>query len=265
MGAANTQSGAQRRATAMDNAIVALLSPQRQAMNTPVLTIDELHNIETGAWFSKLSPKLRSAILSRTIVRRLSDGNPLATRGSAAEEWCGVALGAVRISTVSLSGKQVTLTYAEPGTWFGDIALFDGLPRTHDADAHGTTTLLVVRKADFKELLAQHVELYDALLRLNCRRLRLMFDQIEDLNTRPLQARLAKQLLLLARSYGVPQGEEIRIGLELAQEDLAHLLGASRQRVNQELKGFEREGALRVEPTRLVVLARDKLMAFAER
>ena len=238
-------------------------------MNTPVLTIDELRNIETGAWFSKLSLKLKSAILSRTVVRRLSDGNPLATRGSAAEEWCGVALGAVRISTVSLSGKQVTLTYAEPGTWFGDIALFDGLPRTHDADAHGLTTLLVVRKPDFKDLLAQHVELYDALLRLNCRRLRLMFDQFEDLNTRPLQARLAKQLLLLARSYGVRvgngPGEEIRIGLELAQEDLAHLLGASRQRVNQELKGFEREGALRVEPTRLVVLARDKLLAIADR
>ena len=254
---------------AMDNAIVALLSPLRQAMNTPVLTIDELHNIESGAWFSKLSSKLRSAILSRTIVRRLSDGNPLATRGSAAEEWCGVALGAVRISTVSLSGKQVTLTYAEPGTWFGDIALFDGLPRTHDADAHGSTTLLVVRKPDFKELLAQHVELYDALLRLNCRRLRLLFDQFEDLNTRPLQARLAKQILLLARSYGVRvgvgTGEEIRIGLDLAQEDLAHLLGASRQRVNQELKGFEREGAVRVEPTRLVVLARDKLLAIAER
>ena len=117
----------------------------------------------------------------------------------------------------------------------------------------------------FKQLLEQHVELYEALLRLNCRRLRLMFDQIEDLNTRPLQARLAKQILLLARSYGVAQGEEIRIGLALAQEDLAQLLGASRQRVNQELKGFEREGAVRVEPTRLVVLSREKLMAIAER
>ncbi|MCY7315638.1 MAG: Crp/Fnr family transcriptional regulator [Rubrivivax sp.] len=234
-------------------------------MNTPVLTIEELHNIESGAWFSKLSPTLRSAILSRAVVRRLADGNPLAVRGSAAEEWCGVASGAVRISSVSLSGKQVTLTYAEPGTWFGDIALFDGLPRTHDADAHGPTTMLVVRKPDFKSLLAQHVELYDALLRLNCRRLRLMFDQIEDLNTRPLQARLARQILLLARSYGVAEGTEIRIGLALAQEDLAQLLGASRQRVNQELKGFEREGAVRVELTRLVVLSREKLMALGDR
>jgi CRP-like cAMP-binding protein len=109
------------------------------------------------------------------------------------------------------------------------------------------------------------VELYEALLRLNCRRLRLMFNLIEDLNTLPLGARLARQILMLVKSYGVAQGAEIRIALQLAQEDLAQLLGASRQRVNQELKGFERLGAVRVEPTRLVVLSRDKLLAIAER
>jgi CRP-like cAMP-binding protein len=92
-----------------------------------------------------------------------------------------------------------------------------------------------------------------------------MFNLVEDLNTLPLAARLAKQLLLLARSYGIQEGAEIRIGLQLAQEDLAQLLGASRQRVNQELKGFEREGAVRVEPTKLVVLSREKLLAIAEK
>jgi len=234
-------------------------------MNTPVLTIEEQGNIEGGAWFSSLSGSLRAAILCRAQVRRLADGVVLATRGSPAEEWCGVARGAVRVSSVSLSGKQVSLTYVEPGAWFGDIALFDGLPRTHDADAHGQTTLLSVRKADFRDLLSQHVELYDALLRLNCRRLRIMFNLIEDLNTRPLKARLAKNILMLARSYGVPQGDEVRIGLSLAQEDLAQLVGASRQRVNQELKELEREGALRVEPTRLVVLDRARLAQAAER
>ncbi|MEH0165868.1 Crp/Fnr family transcriptional regulator [Paucibacter sp. JuS9] len=235
-------------------------------MNSTVLTASERSSIEAGSWFSKLSPALRTDILSRATVRRLGDDALLSCRGEPAEEWCGVAKGAVRISSVSLSGKQITLTYVEPGTWFGDISLFDGLPRTHDATAHGDTTLLVIRKPDFKDLLSRHAELYEALLRLNCRRLRLMFDVVEDLNTRPLASRLAKQILLLARSYGVPQGEEeIRIGLQLAQEDLAQMLGASRQRVNQELKGFERDGAVRVEPTRLVVLSKDKLLAIASK
>ena len=232
-------------------------------MPAPVLTLDEQSNIESGSWFSSLSAPLREAILGRAQVRRVDDGAILSARGAPAEDWCGVARGAVRVGSVSLTGKQVTLTYVEPGTWFGDIALFDGMPRTHDANAHGATTLLVVRKPDFRELLSLHVELYDALLRLNCRRLRLLFDAVEDLNTLPLAARLAKQILLLARSYGVQQGDEIRVGLQLAQEDIAQLLGASRQRVNQELKGFEREGAVRVEPTRLVVLSKAKLLAIA--
>ncbi len=232
-------------------------------MAGPVLTLEEQSNIANGSWFSKLSPALREAILARATVRRLADGAMLAARGTEAQEWCGVAKGAVRIGTVSLAGRQITLTYCEPGTWFGDIALFDGLPRTHDGHAHGQTTLLVVRKPDFRALLAEHTELYEALLRLNCRRIRLMFDVIEDLNTLPLAARLAKQILLLARSYGIAQGEEIRIGLALAQEDLAQLLGASRQRVNQELKGFERLGALRIEPARLVVRSREKLLEIA--
>lgn len=235
-------------------------------MMPSLLTIAERDNIESGTWFSRLSQPLRQDILSRAVVRRVADGALLASRGGAAEEWCGVAKGAVRVSTVSLSGKQISLTYIEPGQWFGDIALFDGMPRTHDSNAHGETTLLVVRKPDFKELLSRHAaELYDALLRLNCRRLRLMFDLFEDLQTKPLAARLAKQILVLARSYGSVQGEEIRIGLALAQEDLAQLLGASRQRVNQELKSLERDGAVRIEPTRLVVLDRDKLLASAER
>ena len=225
---------------------------------------DEREQIEHGPWFSQLSPVLRNDILARSIIRRYPDGVQIGTRGAPAVDWVGVASGAVRVSSVSFSGKQITLTYVEPGTWFGDISLFDGLPHTHDATTHGPTTLLIVRKHDFNDLLSRHSELYEALLRLNCRRLRLMFAHFEDLNTKPLAARLAKQVLILARSYGVTNGEEIRIGLQLAQEDLAQLVGASRQRVNQELKGFEREGALRIEPTRLVVLSRDKLAAIAE-
>jgi CRP-like cAMP-binding protein len=120
-----------------------------------------------------------------------------------------------------------------------------------------------VAKADFKKILALHVELYEALLRLHARRIRQLYGLVEDLNTLPLRARLAKQLLHLARSYGVPSlsdASEVRIGLQLAQEELAQLLGASRQRVNQELKSMERDGAIRIEQGGLVVRDRVALM-----
>ncbi|WP_298600801.1 Crp/Fnr family transcriptional regulator, partial [uncultured Limnohabitans sp.] len=126
-------------------------------------------------------------------------------------------------------------------------------------------TILCVAKADFQKILSQHVEFYEAMLRLQARRIRQLFGLVEDLNTLPLRSRLAKQLLHLARSYGVPcltNGQEIRIGLHLAQEELAQLLGASRQRVNQELKQMERELIIRIEPGGLVVLDRDALLAI---
>jgi CRP-like cAMP-binding protein len=126
---------------------------------------------------------------------------------------------------------------------------------------------LNVAKADFKKILTQHVEFYDAMLRLHARRIRQLYGLVEDLNTLPLRARLAKQLLHLVRSYGVPclqHDGEIRIGLHLAQEELAQLLGASRQRVNQELKTMERELAIRIEAGGLVVRNRELLMSISD-
>ncbi len=225
-------------------------------MDEPILTLDERNAINAGRWFSSLSASLRHDILRCAYVRRHKDGELIAARGEPPEEWIACAKGAVRVSSTSVSGKQITLTYVEPGIWFGDVSIFDGDRRTHDAYAHDETTILCVAKVDFRKILESHVELYEALLRLHARRIRQLYGLVEDLNTLPLRARLAKQLLHLVRSYGVPSlsnSGEIRIGLHLAQEELAQLLGASRQRVNQELKSMERENAIRIEPGGLVI------------
>ena len=236
-------------------------------MIDPILTIDEREAINAGRWFSTLSPSLRHDILRCAYVKRYADGELIAARGEPPEEWIACARGAVRVSSTSISGKQITLTYVEPGIWFGDVAIFDGDRRTHDAYAHGDSTILCVAKADFRKILANHVELYEAMLRLHARRIRQLFGLVEDLNTLPLRARLAKQLLHLVRSYGVPSlsnEHEMRISLQLAQEELAQLLGASRQRVNQELKAMEREQAIRIEPGGLIVRNREILMRIVE-
>jgi len=236
-------------------------------MDEPILTIDERSAINGGRWFSTLSPSLKHDILRCAYVKRFKDGELIAARGEPPEEWIACAKGAVRVSSTSISGKQITLAYVEPGIWFGDVAIFDGDRRTHDAYAHADTTILCVAKADFKKILALHAELYEALLRLHARRIRQLYGLVEDLNTLPLRARLAKQLLHLVRSYGVPSlsdATEVRIGLQLAQEELAQLLGASRQRVNQELKSMERDGAIRIEQGGLVVRDRAALMHIIE-
>ena len=236
-------------------------------MDDPILTIEEREAINGGRWFTSLSPSLRHDILRCAFVKRYKDGDLIAARGDPPDQWIACARGAVRVSSTAVSGKQVTLTYVEPGIWFGDVAMFDGDRRTHDAYAHGDTTILCVARADFHKILAAHVELYEALMRLQARRIRTLFGLVEDLNTMRLRARLAKQLVHLVRSYGVPNladGSQTRIGLQLAQEELAQLLGASRQRVNQELKTMEREGAIRIEPAGLVVLDREALARISQ-
>ena len=236
-------------------------------MDDPILTMEEREAINSGRWFTSLSPSLRHDILRCAYVKRYPDGDLICARGEPPEQWIACAKGAVRVSSTTLSGKLVTLTYVEPGIWFGDVAIFDGERRTHDAYAHGATTILCVARADFQKILAQHTELYEALLRLQARRIRLLFGQVEDLNTLPLRSRLAKQLSHLVRSYGVPSlsaDDEVRITLQLAQEELAQLLGASRQRVNQELKTMEREGVIRIEPAGLVVRDRAALLRIGE-
>ena len=236
-------------------------------MDEPILTMDEREAINNGRWFSSHSASLRHDILRCASVKRYQDGDLICARGDPAEQWLACAKGSVRVSSTTLTGKQITLTYVEPGIWFGDVAIFDGERRTHDGYAHGPTTIVWVARADLQNILAQHSELYEALLRLHARRIRLLFGQVEDLNTLPLRARLAKQLALLVRSYGVPlpaNPDEQRITLQLAQEELAQLLGASRQRVNQELKTMEREEVIRIEPAGLVVRDRIALKRIGE-
>lgn len=232
-----------------------VISRGQTTVDNPILTFDEREAINSGRWFSSLSASLRHDILRCIQVKRYQDGELIAARGDPSDQWIACARGAVRVSSVSLTGKLITLDYIQPGIWFGDMALFANDVCSHDVIAHGPTTILSVTRADFERIMAQHPELAQALLRLQARRMRLLFSQVEDLALLPLRARLAKQVSRLARNYGAPASTpgEVRITLQLAQEEMAQMLGASRQRVNQELKAMEREGVLRVEPGGLVI------------
>jgi CRP/FNR family transcriptional regulator, cyclic AMP receptor protein len=228
----------------------------------PILTRNEREAINAGRWFSSLSPSLRHDILRSSDVKRYEFGEQIAAQGHPSEYWIACAKGAVCVSSTSISGKQLTLTYVEPGDWFGDVELLDGGKHAHDSFAHGATTLLRVAKADFETLLRLHVELYQAMLRLHARRIRQLYGYVNDLSTLTLRARLAKQLIYLVRrpnEEDLSDNSEIRVSLQLWQHELAQLLGASRQRVNYELKEMEREDVIRVERSSLVVRDHDAL------
>lgn len=222
----------------------------------PVLSLSERNAINHGHWFSTLSPTLRHDILRCVYVERYKDDDVIAVRGEPAQAWFACAKGAIRVSSATVSNKQTILTFVEPGAWFGEVSILDGDCHTHNAYAHGVSSVVCVAKAEFRNLMARHVEFRDALLRLHARRIRRLYGMVDDLNLLPLRARLAKQLLHLVRRYGVPSlsdCDEVRIGLTLAQERLAQMLGASRQRVNLELKTMESAQVIRVKQGALII------------
>src|SRR5688500_20162057 len=104
-------------------------------MDDPILTIEEREAINSGRWFSSLSPSLRHDILRCAYVKRYKDGDLIAARGHPPQDCVACARGAVRVSSTSLAGKQITLSHVEPGIRFGDVAHFAGHLRPPHADA----------------------------------------------------------------------------------------------------------------------------------
>lgn len=216
-------------------------------MDEPVLSPEERQALNGGRWFASLSPSLRHDLVRHGVVRRYADGDTIFVRGEDATCWAAVVHGNVRVSTSHANGRQLTLCYMRPGLWFCDVAVLDEEPRSYDAHAHGPVAMLTVSLEHARAMLRQNHELYPALLRLHASRTRQLFELLQDLQTLSLRERIARQFTSLARRYGVPslrQPGEIRIGLQFGQEDLAHLVSASRQRVNGELQELRAQGLL---------------------
>lgn len=199
----------------------------------------------------------------RCVRKRLADGQRLFSRGDAPDGLYGLVRGQIRVVGRGPEGRELLLILLDPGQWFGEISLFDGLPRTHDAFARGETELLVLPRRDFRAILDASPELYRPFLELLCHRLRMAFSMIEDATLLDLGARLARRLLGILDDHGEAAEDGMRIALHLPQEDLARMIGATREAVGRHLKAWEREGVIRLEYGRIVVLDRAALDARA--
>ncbi|MCJ8170191.1 Crp/Fnr family transcriptional regulator, partial [Atopomonas sediminilitoris] len=146
------------------------------------------------------------------------------------------------LSTHADDGREAVLTLLEPGSWFGEISLFDNQPRTHDAWSQGDCRLLMIPKAGFQQLLAEQPALYPHFVQLLCWHIRLSFSLLEDNAFLSLDARLAKRLLMLAEGYGRTEANGLRLQLHVSQETLGLMLSSSRQSINKLLKEWERQG-----------------------
>lgn len=196
--------------------------------------------LASDAWFASCDAPLREALVARAQLWRLAHAERLFARGADADGLCCVTAGGLRIGALQVDGSESLLAYVEPYQWFGEISMIDGAPRTHDAVADGDTTVLVVPRKALHDWLREHPVYWRDLARLACAKLRTSFEVLEDIAHLPLEARLAKRLWLLAHGWGA-RGEARRV-IRLPQEQLALMLGVSRQSANKALRGLEAQG-----------------------
>ncbi|TDY20405.1 Crp/Fnr family transcriptional regulator [Paraburkholderia sp. BL6665CI2N2] len=215
-----------------------------------------------SAWFRSTPAAMQAQLIEAGRVERLAAGQRLFTRGDSDDGVYCVLDGLVRIGAASSAGKEALLAVIEPVNWFGEIALFDNRPRTHDAYAERDSELFHVPRAALVALLERTPAYWHLFGLLLTQKLRLAFDAIEEAALLPAAQRVARRLLLMAGGYGEPGA--LRRVLKVPQEDLAMMLALSRQTINQVLKQFETQGALKLGYAEIEIADVQKLAALAE-
>lgn len=209
-------------------------------------------------WRDIASPELTAALADIGSRRKLSDGQLLYARGEAGSELYGVESGLIRVVALSREGDEALLGLYTPGTWFGEVSLFDELPRPVSAYAVGEAAILAVSAARLRELLERNPIWYRDFARVLCNKLRSALVHIES-TLLPISVRIVLRLLDLSQAYGKPGAAGLVIGLKLPQEELARMLGLTRQTINKELRSLENRGWLLIRRGEITLLDAEAL------
>jgi CRP/FNR family cyclic AMP-dependent transcriptional regulator len=170
--------------------------------------------------------------------------------------------GTVKIFVDQIDGSEVILAFLGVGDTFGEMSLLDSAGRSANVLALEQCRCLAMNRMAFSECLRTMPHLSYNLVQLLTRRLRLANEQIKALSTLDVRGRVARQILAFAEQYGRDDAEDgVRIPLRLTQSDIAALVGASRERVNQVIVDFKESGLISVDPRHhITVHDRDALV-----
>ncbi len=146
--------------------------------------------------------------------------------------------GKVKICIISPDGQEISLAVLGKGEYFGEFALLDGLPRSSDAVALEKVECYTLQRNDFQNAILKNPKIAILVLEALTKRLRNTDQMIEDLIFLDVYGRVAKKLLELADTHGVKVDDGIRIDVRLTQQELASMVGASRESVNKVLGYF---------------------------
>lgn len=214
--------------------------------------------------FEAMNPVELEEVLRLSSERRVTRGASIFQKGDEGSSMMAVLAGRVRVSSVSVEGREITLNVIDPGEVFGEIALLDGKPRSADCTAIEETMLLVLERRHFLPFLQRHESLYLRLIAVLCDKLRNTSMALEELALFDLPARLARVLLKLALDYGRQTQQGIRIDVKMSQRDLSNLVASTRESVNKQLRIWRDDRVVDLDGGYLILCRPDELRMLVE-
>ena len=199
------------------------------------------------------------ALSAALTTRQVARGHVVFREGDAGDRLFVVLDGKVKISRTASDGRENLLTVLGPGEMFGELSLFDPGPRTATATSVTDSTLASLDHDDLRPLLLERPAVAVHLLRALAQRLRRTNEAMADLVFSDVPGRVANALLGLAEKFGVADADGVRVQHDLTQEELAQLVGASRETVNKALSEFANRGWLRLEGRTVLLLDTERL------
>ena len=209
--------------------------------------------------FAPLDSNAATALQSSMREVKIARGSTLFAEGEPGERLYVITEGKIKLGRSAADGRENLLAILGQGEMFGELSLFDPGPRTATATAVTDATLFELGHDDLQPWLTGRPEVAAHLLGALARRLRRTNEAMADLIFSDVPGRVAKQLLDLARKFGVETPDGLRVTHDLTQEELAQLVGASRETVNKALADFASRGFLRLEARAVVILDLERL------
>jgi CRP/FNR family transcriptional regulator, cyclic AMP receptor protein len=211
---------------------------------TDTLPVTDL--LARSALFNALTYAQRHGLAKEMRDVALDPGEMLFARGDPGNEIYLVVEGRVRISVLSSDGRELSFAHAIPGDVFGEIAALDGSPRSADATAITTVRLKTLSRSALQRLLSTSTTAALAVIKLLCDRLRDVSEHFEAIALHPIEVRLARLLLdTLEEKQKASTAKVASLTLGISQNELALLMGSTRQRANMALMLLEKTGAIR--------------------
>jgi CRP/FNR family cyclic AMP-dependent transcriptional regulator len=209
--------------------------------------------------FEALDEDGAKALRSMLTDVELPRSDRLFDEGDAGDRLYVVLEGKIKLTRAASDGRENLLSVLGPGEMFGELSLFDPRPRTASAVAITDARLAALAHADLLSWLTGRPDVALHLLRALAQRLRRANDVMADLVFTDVPGRVAKALLDLADRFGEQQSDGLQVHHDLTQEELAQLVGASRETVNKALADFAARGWLQLSAKSVLLLDPDRL------